>query len=213
MTCGVTMFVNGGRGFQMFFEPFSKCSWWFTNMLPITVHAATPESLYHPTVLVMVFLLWSHQKAFDGLTFFKVHLYPMFSTCFLKTFTESLHVWVNYMGLLIVTRCTFALLVVTVLIGVVPRTVIFGCSWISFCWLCLWVTWIFVTLLPDVLILAVAAVGWNTQLWPYVRGCWFYCILMTWYGGFPIKDEGQCGWEFCILRFPRYCPVLASSMY
>ena len=47
---------------------------------------------------------------------------PMISTCFLKTFTESLYVWDNYMGLLLMIRYTLVLLVDTVMIDAISRT-------------------------------------------------------------------------------------------
>ena len=53
MTHDVTMVINEGRGLQIFFEPFSKCSWCFTKILIITVHPTTPEPAYIIPFLVM----------------------------------------------------------------------------------------------------------------------------------------------------------------
>ena len=124
MACGGTMVINVGGRLQVFFEPFSECSWRCTNIHTITVHPATHEPVYHSTHFGdVVFILGSHKKAFDDLTSFKVHLYHTFSKCFLKTFCQFFYVWDIYMGLfLFVNRCILVLLVVTVDISIVLRT-------------------------------------------------------------------------------------------
>ena len=45
---------------------------------------------------------WGHQEAFDGDTSSEVYLYPMFATSSFHTFTESLIVGYNHVGLLVI---------------------------------------------------------------------------------------------------------------
>ena len=116
MFCGVSMVINGEGSLQMFLELFSKCSWWSQSTLSHLKLYITPLFWWYGLNP------WEPPEGHDGLTSFEVHFYPVLSTCFCKTFTESLYVWENYMGLILVTRCTLILLVVTVVTGVVPRT-------------------------------------------------------------------------------------------
>ena len=71
-----------GGGFQVFFEPLSKCSWGLLNISFITFHPVTFVSIYDPTLWWWGLCLWSHLEAVDGLP-------PIKDTCilcFLHTF-------------------------------------------------------------------------------------------------------------------------------
>ena len=50
VTTDVAMVMYGRGGFQMFLEPFPKCSWGFPNILFITVHPVTMVSIYDSTL-------------------------------------------------------------------------------------------------------------------------------------------------------------------
>ena len=50
VTTDVTMVMYGRGGFQMFLEPFPKCSGGFPNILFITVHPVTMVSIYDSTL-------------------------------------------------------------------------------------------------------------------------------------------------------------------
>ena len=123
MSCGVTMDIYRWGGLKMFLKPFPKC-WGFTNALIITIHPTKPEPVYHPTFFGdETYALGSHQQVSNGMSSLKVHLNPIFSTDFLKTFYQSLNIWGNYMcPSLLANRCSLALLVITAVTTVVPRT-------------------------------------------------------------------------------------------
>ena len=88
-------------------------------MLIITIYPATPETVYHPTILVTwPLFVWSNQTVFKGLTSFEVHLDPTFSTYVLETLTQSLYVLDNSF----VSSCSLALLVVSVVISIALKT-------------------------------------------------------------------------------------------
>ena len=53
MTYSVAVVINREEGLEVFFEPLSKCSWGFSNILLITIHHVTFESVYQPTFLVI----------------------------------------------------------------------------------------------------------------------------------------------------------------
>ena len=100
MRCGVTMVINGGRGLSDVLLTFLQM---FLMIHQYTNHHSQPchtRICKSPHFLGDLFFLHgSCKKAFARLTSFEVYLYPIFLTCFLKTSTESLYVWDNYMGL------------------------------------------------------------------------------------------------------------------
>ena len=66
------MVINGGRGFQMFSEPFSKSSWGCSNVFFITIHPVTLVSVDDSTLLLYrIFILGRHQEVLDSGTSFK----------------------------------------------------------------------------------------------------------------------------------------------
>ena len=56
MTCGVTVVMNRGGGFQMFFKPLFKCSSCLSYVLLITFQPITFESIYYATLFCYVVL-------------------------------------------------------------------------------------------------------------------------------------------------------------
>ena len=69
----------GGWGLLMFLEPLSKCSGGFPYIFLITLHPVTfvpvdDSTLFHKRI----FVLGSHQEAFDGITSFEVYLHSIF---------------------------------------------------------------------------------------------------------------------------------------
>ena len=94
VTSGVKMVKDWGGGFEMFLEPLSKCSGWFTYIFIITLHPVAFESVDDSTsILDRILVFWSHQEVFDCFTSFEVYLYPMVVTSSLETFTEPSLIW------------------------------------------------------------------------------------------------------------------------
>ena len=88
VTSGVIVVKYGGWGLLMFFEPFSKCSGGFPYILFITFHPVTFVSIDDSTLLHhRIFVLGSHQEAFDGIASFEVNLHSILSTYSFQTFT------------------------------------------------------------------------------------------------------------------------------
>ena len=85
----------------MFFEPLSKCSARLSNALFITLHPVTFIFIYDSTLFKDgIFVLWS--KVLDGHAFFKVHLYPMFTACFLDALTQLFGIRKHHVRILVV---------------------------------------------------------------------------------------------------------------
>ena len=81
MTGGVEMVIFWGKGFQVFSEPLSKCSWRLSYVFLMTLYPTTPVSVYNATLLrFMVFVCGCHQEVFDGPAPFKVYFNAMFLT-------------------------------------------------------------------------------------------------------------------------------------
>ena len=78
----------------------SKCSWWFSNVLFITLNPVTFISIYDCTIFKdRIFVLWSHEEVLDSHASFKVLLYPMFTAYSLDALTQPFgirnhHVWI-----------------------------------------------------------------------------------------------------------------------
>ena len=82
------MVMNWGGGLLMFFEPLCKGSCRFSNIFFLTPIFIAFVSVYDSTFVGnRILVLWSHQEAFDGLTSFKVYLYPIFLTSVLYPLT------------------------------------------------------------------------------------------------------------------------------
>ena len=102
MTRDVIVVIDGGWGLLMFFEPFSKSSGGLSYILLITLHSITFISVVDPTLCQhWILVLGGHQEVFDGNTSSEIYLYPMFVASSLHTFTESLVVGYNHIGLLV----------------------------------------------------------------------------------------------------------------
>ena len=91
MTSGVMMVKYGGWGLLMFFEPLSKGSGGLPYIFLITLHPVTfvpidDSTLFHKRI----FVLGSHQEAFDGISSFEVHLYSIFLAGSFEAFTPAL---------------------------------------------------------------------------------------------------------------------------
>ena len=103
MTQGVLVVIYWGRSLLMFLEPLCKCSCWFSKVLFITFHPISFVSVYDSTFLKeRIFVLWSHEEAFDGKFSFDVHLCPMFSAWSPDTFTEPFVIWYHHVYNLVV---------------------------------------------------------------------------------------------------------------
>ena len=75
MTSYVGMVMYWGWSLLMFFEPLSKCSCWFTNVLLITLHPITSISIYDSTF----FRIWS--LSFEAMRRFLMVSPPLKCTC------------------------------------------------------------------------------------------------------------------------------------
>ena len=63
-------------------------------MFLITVHPVAFKSVDDATLLCdMIFIVRSHQEAFDGISSFVVHLYAMLVAHILHAFTEPFNIW------------------------------------------------------------------------------------------------------------------------
>ena len=97
MTSGVMMVIYGGWGLLVFFEPLSKFSGGFPYILLITIHPVTLVPINDSTLFHKgIFVLGSHEEAFDGVTSFEVHLYSIFLTGSLEAFSQLFVVWNHY---------------------------------------------------------------------------------------------------------------------
>ena len=68
----------------MLFEPFCKASARFSNVFFSTPLFFALISVYDSTLTIDgIMVLGSHEEAFDGLSSFKMYLYPIFAACFL----------------------------------------------------------------------------------------------------------------------------------
>ena len=84
MTCGVTMVKYRGRGLLVFLEPFCKSSHRLSNIFFLTPMFTAFVSIYDFTFVGnRIFVLESHKESFDGLSSFKVNLYPKLVACLL----------------------------------------------------------------------------------------------------------------------------------
>ena len=82
------MVMNGRGGLLMFFEPLCKGSCRFSNIFFFTPIFTTFKSVDDPTFVGDgIFVLGGHQKVLDGLTSFKVYLYPIFLASVLDPLT------------------------------------------------------------------------------------------------------------------------------
>ena len=103
MTSGVMMVKYGGWGLLMFFEPLSKGSGGLPYIFLITLHPVTfvpidDSTLFHKRI----FVLGSHQEAFDGISSFEVHLYSIFLAGSFEAFTQPFVIWHHYVVLFLV---------------------------------------------------------------------------------------------------------------
>ena len=81
MICDVTVVMNWGGGFQMFFKPLSKCSSCLSYVL-ITFQSITFESVDHATLFCyVVFIFRCHLFIFYGLSTLEMYLYAIFYIC------------------------------------------------------------------------------------------------------------------------------------
>ena len=109
MTSDVKMVINWGGSLQMFPEPFTKCSWWLPCILLITLHPIAFVCVDYATLLFDgVFISGSHQEAFDGITSFTIHLYPMSSAYISQALTKPFNIWNHHVGPLI-ARCSICI--------------------------------------------------------------------------------------------------------
>ena len=125
-----------------------------------------------------ILVLGGHQEVFDGDISSEVYLYPMFVAGSFHTFTKSLVIRYNHIGLLVVC-------LVVVIAGCFSS---FGqVSSFSFllCLLPMWGTWTLLELLIDVLLLFLTCLGWNRLFLPYDAVCPPHYALKKWGGDCP----------------------------
>ena len=87
----------------MFLEPLSKGSGGFPYIFLITLHPVTfvhidDSTLFHKRI----FVLGSHQEAFDGISSFKVYLHSIFLASSFEAFTQPFIIWHHYVVLFLV---------------------------------------------------------------------------------------------------------------
>ena len=91
MTCDVTVVMNWGGGFQMFFKPLSKCPSCLSYVLLITFQPVTFESVDYATLFCyVVFVFRCHQFIFYGLSTLEMYLYAISFIYVLDTLTRAL---------------------------------------------------------------------------------------------------------------------------
>ena len=91
VTSGVTVVIDRGGGFKVFFKPISKCSCCLTYILFITFQPVTFKSIHNATFVGhVVFIFWS-QFIFQGLDTFKMNLNAISLANVFDALTLSLH--------------------------------------------------------------------------------------------------------------------------
>ena len=96
----------------MLFEPFCKGSTRFSYVFFSTHLFFALISVNDSTLAVNgIIVLGSHEEAFDGLSSFKMYLYPILAACFFDSLTEALMIWNHHVQFLIVS-VAWALLIV-----------------------------------------------------------------------------------------------------
>ena len=85
VTCGVTVVMNRGEVFQMFFKPLSKCSSCLSCVLLITFQPITFESVYYATLFCyVVFIVGVTNSSFMVFPLLKCTWMPYLLQMFLK---------------------------------------------------------------------------------------------------------------------------------
>ena len=107
-----------GMGLLMFLEPFSKCSGEFPYIFLITLHPVTivpvdDSTLFHKRI----FVLGSHQEAFDGITSFEIYWHSILLACSLEAFTQPFIIWHHYVRILFLVAGHAALAFLLFLMG------------------------------------------------------------------------------------------------
>ena len=99
MTCDVTMVIDRGRGFQMFFKPLSKCSSCLSYVLLIAFQPIIFVSIDYTTLFCyVVFVFWCHLFIFYGFSTLEVNVDAISFTDVLESFTESFIVRNSYVA-------------------------------------------------------------------------------------------------------------------
>ena len=99
VTTDVTMVIYGRGGFQVFLEPFPKCSLGFSNIFLITVHPVTMISVDDPTLFLDgILVLRSHWEVLDGSASFTMYLHLKFFANVFDTLAEPSIVRYHYIG-------------------------------------------------------------------------------------------------------------------
>ena len=105
VTCDVTMVIN--------WEGSLKCSLYLSPevLADSPIHSSshytqiTLESVNHHTYWVIESLFWEPAGGFCGFSFFKEHLYPIFSTYILRTIAKALGKWHYYVCFFLFQGC------------------------------------------------------------------------------------------------------------
>ena len=101
MTRDVIVVIDGGWGLLMFFEPFSKSSGGLSYILFITVHSITFTSIDDPTLFHHWILVLGAIRRFLMVTPPLKYTCTSYVASSFNTFTESLVVGYNHIGLLV----------------------------------------------------------------------------------------------------------------
>ena len=97
VSCRVTMMVYGGWGPEMFLQPVPDCSAWFPYVFLWIVDVSAFIPVYDPTFWRFVLpVLRGHEKGFDGIIPFEMHLDPQVVACPFEPFPTSVAVWYHY---------------------------------------------------------------------------------------------------------------------
>ena len=108
----------------MLLEPLSKCPGGFPYIFFITPHPMTFISVDDSTFLqYRIFVLWSHQEVFDGITSFKVDLHSMFVACSLDVFIQPFVIWQHYAWILVVLLIICIAIVILLLVSLGHHTI------------------------------------------------------------------------------------------
>ena len=187
VTWGVTVVKYWWRGLLMLFEPFCKGSARFSNVSFSTPLFIALISVYDSTLAVNgIIFLGNHEEAFDGLSSFKMYLYPIFATSFLYSLLRP---W--WYG---TTMYKFWLLLL-------PEPFWFVVV-LCFCWgsgcsilLCLWPMWgTCISLMHWTDVVLLHATMLDLSLWWLLYGTRYqpHCIWMVCCGSCPIAGINQC---------------------
>ena len=97
VSCGMAKVVYWGWGSKMFLKSVTKWSSWFPYVLLWAVDAWGLKPVYGPTFLELVVpVIRGHEKGFNGVALFEVHLDPEAVAGPFELLPKSVYVWYHY---------------------------------------------------------------------------------------------------------------------